>query len=195
MKYITTIILAVLISVSASSQGLFSLNYALGFPTGETSDYIASTSFRGFSVDSRYFLNDQFSLSGSFTWSTFYEKLAGASYTNDNMTITGTQYRYLNAFPILFQAHYYLDHDVMKPRVYVGGGIGPYIMNQRTDVGIWSKENNYWHFGVSPEIGLLYPLSRDTKINIGLKYHYVFKAKKTIDYSWFGLNIGFAWGD
>ncbi len=162
---------------------------------GETADYIASPSFRGFEVSGRYFISDQFSVGGSFTTSTFYEKLAGASYTQDNTTITGTQYRYLNAFPFLFQAHYYTSHNIMKPRVYLGGGIGPYIMNQETDIGTWTLKNNNWHFGVSPEIGLLYPLSESTKINIGVQYHYVFKAKETTDHSWIGLNIGFAWGD
>ncbi len=195
MKYITTIIIAVLISASANSQGLFSLNYAMGFSTGATSDYISTASFRGFSVEGRHFITDQFSVGGSFTWSTFYEKLAAATYKSGDMTITGTQFRYLNAYPMLFQAHYYTTYDIMKPRVYLGAGIGPYIMNQRTDVGIWMLENNYWHFGVSPEVGILVPFSSDTKLNIGLKYHYVFKAKETIDYSWFGLNVGFAWGD
>jgi len=195
MKYITTIIIALLITASANSQSLFMMNYSMGFSTGETSDYIGSPSFRGFNIDGRYFINDQFSLGGAFTWQTFYEKLAGASYTNDNLTITGTQYRYLNAYPILFNAHYYLGYNIMKPRVYMGAGVGPYVMNQRTNVGIFSIENNYWHFGISPEIGLLYPFNENTKLNIGVKYHYVFKAKKTIDYSWFGLNIGFAWGD
>ena len=195
MKYLTTLIIAILMTASVNSQSLFSLNYAMGFSMGETADYIASPSFRGFEVSGRYYISDQFSVGGSFTTSTFYEKLAGASYTQDNMTITGTQYRYLNAFPILFQAHYYTSHNIMKPRIYLGAGIGPYIMNQETDIGTWVWENNNWHFGVSPEIGLLYPLSESTKINIGVKYHYVFKAKETNDHSWIGLNIGFAWGD
>lgn len=195
MKYITTLILGLLLTLSVRSQSLVCVDYTIGFSLGETADYITSPSFRGFSIDTRYFVTDQFSLGGSFNWSTFYEKLSGASYTRDNMTITGTQYRYLNAFPILFQAHYYLGYDIMKPRAYIGAGIGPYVMNQRVDLGIWTWENKNWHFGMSPEIGLIYPINENTKINIGVKYHYVVKAKETINYSWLGLNIGIAWGD
>lgn len=195
MKYIIIIITAVLLSSASYAQSLYTLNYTMSFGTGETGDYISSTSFRGMTFDGRGFVSDQFSLGGLFTWSTFYEKLAGASYTDGTATLTGTQYRYLNAFPMLFQGHWYSNTDPYETRVYLGGGLGAYKMNQRLNFGTYSIENNYWHFGVSPEVGLLFPVSMDTQLNVSVRYHYVFKVKDTIDYSWIGLSIGFAWGD
>ena len=195
MKYILIIVTAVLISSASYSQSLYSLNYTMSFGMGETADYISSPSFRGMTFEGRGFVSDQFSLGGLFTWSTFYEKLAGATVSEGTMTLTGTQYRYINAFPILFQGHWYSNTDQYEPRIYLGAGLGPYKINQRTNLGVYSIEERNWHFGISPEVGLLFPISMDTQLNISVRYHYVFKAKDTIDHSWLGLSLGFAWGD
>lgn len=192
---IFVIALTLFISVASYSQSVYSLNYTVSFPTGETADFIQSTSFRGLTFEGRGFVTDQVSLGGLFTWSTFYEKLAGASFTYENATVTGTQYRYINAFPMLFQAHWYSNDDSFEPRLYLGGGLGAYKINQEVNIGVYAVENRYWHFGISPEVGLLFPISMDTDLNISFRYHYAFKTKDSIDYSWFGLSLGFAWGD
>ena len=197
MKYILTIITALFISAAGYSQygSLYSLDYTMGFGTGETGKYIGSTSFRGFTFEGRAFISEQVSVGGLFNWSTFYEELRGATYEYETVTLTGNQYRYINAFPFLVQAHYYLGEDEYSPRAYFGGGVGAYKINQRTNIGTWSHEHRKWHFGVSPEAGVLFPISMNTSLNISLRYHYAFKTSETMDYSWFGLSVGFAWGD
>jgi len=195
MKYSLIVFAALTLSLSSYAQGLYTLNYTMGFGVGSTSEYISSPSFRGMTFEGRGFISDNVSLGGLFTWTTFYEKLGGASYTQDNATLTGTQYRYINAFPMLFQAHYYMSTDQYSPRVYLGLGTGAYKMRKRTNIGVWTTEDNEWHFGISPEVGLLFPVGMDTQFNLSLRYHYVLKAKYTTDYSWFGLSVGFAWGD
>lgn len=196
MKYLLSTFIALLIAGATYSQtSLYSMDYTMSFGVGETAEYIGSPSFRGFTFEGRGFVTDELSLGGLFTWSTFYEKLGGATFTQDQTTLTGTQYRYLNAYPILFQAHYYLGTDPYEPRMYMGGGLGAYKMVQRTNVGVWSIENNYWHFGISPEVGVLFPVSMTTSLNVSFRYHYVVKTKNSPDYSWFGLSLGIAWGD
>jgi len=194
MKYIFTVLVALLISVEGYSQEFLSLNYTMSFGVGETGDYINKTSFRGITFEGRRFISDNISLGGVITWSTFYEKLADETFTEENMTLTGTQNRYLNVIPILFQTHYYLSTEDGKPWVYMGGGAGVYNIIQRTDTGIWSSQTNKWHFGISPEIGMYYEVSNSTGINVSLKYHYALKTSETTDHSWFGLNVGIAWG-
>ena len=195
MKYLIIIALSLILSVSGYAQSLYSFDYNMSFANGETAEYIGATSFRGLTFEGRSFIHDQFSIGGLFSWTTFYESLGGEQFTSGTSTLTGNQYRYLNAFPILFQAHYYMTGDEYEPRVYMGGGVGPYKMNQRTDIGTWSLTDRNWHFGISPEVGLLFPLSMDTQFNISFRCHYVFKANNTIDHSWFGLSLGLAWGD
>ena len=194
MKYIFTILAVAFLTATTQSQGLYSLNYTVGFTDGETADYISNPSFRGVSLDGRSFLTDQFSVGGYINWSTFYEKFSG-SFTDGTATLTSTQYRYLNAFPVLVQAHYYLETDEYEPRAYLGAGTGAYKMVQRVEIGTWALEENHWHFGLSPEVGVLLPVSMDSHLNISARYHYVFKVDDTINYSWFGLSVGFTWGE
>jgi hypothetical protein len=195
MKYLVTIIVVAFLAISSQSQGLYTLNYTVGFGAGKTADFIGSPSFRGVTFDGRGFISDQVSIGGYFNWQTFYEDLSGASYVDGTATLTGNQYRYINAFPMLVQAHYYFGTDEYAPRAYLGAGLGTYKMIQRVDAGVWSVEKNNWHFGMSPEVGLLYPFGMGSQLNINLKYHYVFGVDSSIDYSWFGLSVGFAWGD
>jgi len=195
MKYILLIFAALIISLSSYTQGLYTLNYTMGFSAGSTNEYISSASFRGMTFEGRGFVSDNVSIGGLFNWTTFYEELAGASFTQDNATLTGKQYRYINAFPLLIQAHYYLHTDPYAPRVYLGVGTGAYKIVRRTNIGVWTHEYNAWQYGVSPEVGLLFPVGMDSQFNLSFRYHYVVKAKDTTDYSWFGLSVGFAWGD
>lgn len=195
MKYILTVLIALFISVASYSQSLYSLNYTMSLGVGDQGDFVSAASFRGLTFDGRGFISDQFSMGGLFTWTTFYEKLGGATYTDETLTITSTQYRYINAFPMQVTAHYYTSDDSYSTRAYLGGGLGAYKINQRVNTGSYAFEDNYWHFGFSPEVGVLIPINMDTQFNISLKYHYAVKTKNTINYSWFGLNVGFAWGD
>ncbi len=195
MKYILTILIALFISAAGYSQSIYSLNYTMSFGVGDQGDYISSASFRGLTFDGRGFISDQFSMGGLFTWSTFYEKLGNATVSDGSTTLTGTQYRYINAFPLLVTAHYYTSDDPYATRAYLGAGLGAYKINQRTNIGTYAVLDDYWHFGFAPEVGVLIPINMDTYFNLSLKYHYAVKTKNTINYSWFGLNVGFAWGN
>ncbi|MCD4735620.1 MAG: hypothetical protein K8R53_06220, partial [Bacteroidales bacterium] len=101
--------------------------------------------------------------------------------------------RYINSYPFLVTAHYYLgDYDAS--RAFLGAGVGAYRIIQRTNVGIYGIEDKNWHFGISPEAGIILPVSFETSLFVSLKYNHAFKAKDTIDFSYFSLHVGFAWG-
>jgi outer membrane protein W len=85
--------------------------------------------------------------------------------------------------------------DEYEPRFYLGAGLGAYIVDQEVQAGVWEVSNNNWHFGMSPDIGMLYPIGMDSYLNLGVRYHYVIKSNDSMDFSWFGLNVGFAWGN
>jgi outer membrane protein W len=196
MKTKILIAIALLITTTGFSQGnLFTINYTMSFASGETSDFISKASFRGVSFDGRSFLTDNVSIGGHINWTTFYEKLAEDTYTQDKNTITGTQFRYLNSTPILFNAHYYTGVSDQDTRFYVGVGVGTYYMNKETEMGVWSVRDDNWHFGFAPEIGVLIPVAISQAVNVSLKWNYALKSNDTINYSWFGLNVGYAWGN
>jgi hypothetical protein len=192
---IISIIIAIVSSVSGFSQQLYTINYTMSFPTGETSDFIGESSFRGMSFDGRAFINDNISLGGHINWSTFYEKIPETTYVDDTKAATGTQFRYLNAVPILFVAHYYTDEDAYYSRFYAGLGVGTYSIENRTDMGVWTVEDNTWHFGFAPEVGILVPIGYDAYVNVSLKWNYAIKTSDTDNNGWFGLNVGLGWNN
>lgn len=179
------------ISTVGFSQTHLTLSYTMSFSTGETNDFINKASFRGVSLDGRRFLNDNISLGGYTNWTTFYKEMPDASYTDGTITLSGVQYRYINSMPILFNAHYFTGSPDEGIRLYGGVGVGTYYINQRTDMGIWTTSTNKWHFGFAPEIGILVPTGSGPVINVSAKWNYALKAGDSMDYSWFGLNLGY----
>jgi len=89
MKYIVTILVSLFISAAGYTQALFSIDYTMSFGVGETHDYINNPSFRGMTFEGRGFVSDNVSIGGLFTWTTFYEKLGGATFTYENTTYLG----------------------------------------------------------------------------------------------------------
>jgi len=174
------------------SQGMYTLSYTVSFGTGETHDYISKASFRGLSFDGRVFLNEKVTIGGLINWTTFYENPDNKTFTKGTLTFTGNQKRYINAFPILFTAHYYFNDYGAMPRFYFGVGVGTYKIVQRTDMGVYRGEQKNWHLGVSPDLGLLFPFSKGQHLNVNLRWNYALEADETINYSWVGLSIGYS---
>ncbi len=192
MKYFLTIV-ALAFAMNASAQGLFSVTYDISVPMGEMKDYIGTTSARGVSIDGRGYVNDVASVGGNFSWHTFYEAIPSRSETfGDTRTITGQQWRYVNSFPLMINAHYYFA-DEFSLRPYIGGGLGTTHVIKSTNFGVYTIEDKNWHFGIQPEIGVLVPMGlSDTKLMAKIKYNYAFKTKETINYSYLSFNVGFA---
>jgi len=106
MKYIAITILAISLSVAGYSQGsIYTIDYSMGFGTGDMGKYIGSASFRGFTFEGRGFVTDNVTIGGLFNWSTFYEEQRGATYEEGTLTVTGNQYRYINS-SCFFIGHY-----------------------------------------------------------------------------------------
>jgi hypothetical protein len=175
-----------------AQEGLFALTYNMGLASGSTADFINKYSWRGFGIDGRSFVTDNISLGGSFSWNVFYEEEVNETYTEGNQSLTGNFYKSINAFPINFTAHYYFNDYDAPARIHVGMGVGASKINQRTEFGIWQISHNYWHFNVTPDIGVLFPINYRSNFFVSARYNYAFKAKDK-DFGYFGFNVGFAW--
>lgn len=175
-----------------AQDGIFALTYSMALPTGSTSDFIDKFSARGFGVEGRGFVSDNISLGGSFAWNVFFKEELNESYTEGTQTLTGNFYKYINAYPINFTAHYYFGDYDAKYRFNVGLGIGTSKINQEVEFGAYQIQYNYWHFNMAPEVGVLIPMNYRTNIIASARYNYAFKSNDT-EYGWFGFNIGLAW--
>ena len=75
IKLKSIIILSLLLSVNLFAQDfLTGLTYSISIPTGETSNFVSNTSFKGLSIDLRKFFSHNASVGFLLGWSTFEEE-------------------------------------------------------------------------------------------------------------------------
>jgi opacity protein-like surface antigen len=122
-------------------------------------------------------------------WNVFYERKDYDTYTVENVSLSGVQYRYNNQFPILVNFNYiFRPEQTMKP--YFGMGIGTMYSRRNTEMGQWSLREEAWHFALKPEIGLMYQLNGGTHFKVSGKYNTGFSAGDLDTQSYFSLNLG-----
>lgn len=188
-----TVFALLLFGQNAYSQqsGYWSVQYAMGFGTGDLGDYISKTSFRGGVLEYRKAVTDQVLVGFEVGWNVFYEKKDYDTYTVGTESLSGIQYRTENATPILISAEYFFPtENTLKP--YVGFGIGTMYTKRTTDMGQWRLEEDPWSFAIKPEIGFLYQLSGGTSFKMAAKYYNGFSTSQLDAQSYFSISAGMA---
>ena len=67
-------ILFIVVSVPAFSQNLTTLEYSMGFATGDMGDFIDKPSFRGFTIDYRRLVQPNVGVGFEAGWNVFYSE-------------------------------------------------------------------------------------------------------------------------
>jgi len=205
MKYLIILLFIVVVnSPLVAQQTIVSVTYNISAPQGDLQEYVDQTSFRGFGLQSRHFVNSNLALGGSFSLEVYNQKIDdlftiqgdidsdgegnGRSITAD---VSGVQFRYFNTIPILFTTHYYFGEE-WKTRFFAGLGIGAYRTLQRTEIGLVAITNNNWQFGVAPEVGVNIPLGLTyNSFTVGARYNYAFQAGNSLEVSYLSFVVGF----
>jgi hypothetical protein len=164
------------------------VNYALGIPLGDTREFTANTSFRGFNFEFGRFFTEEISVGFLFAWSVFNESFPRDTYELEDITLTGNLYRYINAFPLLAVGRYHFNTE-SKFRPYLGLASGAYVINKVSDFGVHRFENKNWHFGLAPDAGLIFELGQEAFINFGGQYNYAFKSGGD-KHAWISIHTG-----
>src|SRR5688572_2472890 len=126
--------LFVVAATPSFSQNITSLQYSIGFGTGDLGDFIGAPSFRGISLDYRRLVQPNIGVGFDVGWNVFYEAKSYGVYTIDNLSYSGKQWRYNNQMPMLFAADYYLKPgEQLNP--FVGLGLGTMYSRRNTDMG------------------------------------------------------------
>lgn len=156
-------------------DGYFNINYNLGWSVGQMNSYINTNSYRGFSIDGRKFINDNFTVGGYMSWTGFYEKFERKTYqVDESTTVTGVGTNTYYNFNIGMNVHYYpLKNGVIRP--YIGVNLGPTWQTLSTQLGRFYIEDRSWQFMVAPELGVFIPFGAgsDIGINTGVRYNLV----------------------
>jgi len=184
-------------SVTAQQRYLTSLNWSIGFPTGNLNTYTPSTSYSGFSADLRFLQPDRVFFGVSGGWNYFSDILRNATVSVENAAVYGTQVRTVNAIPLLASAGLFFDDGGSNIHPYAAINIGAYSVNQRVEIGLVQINNNNWHFGLAPEVGLMVDLERTTAFHAQARYNRAVSSGTSLSgssdnsYGWWSLNIGF----
>ena len=176
----------------SQQEGYVSVQYGVSFGTGDMSDFISAVSWRGFLLEYRVGVNDHLLAGVDAGWNVFYEKKDQDSYTLGNVTLSGVQYRYQNAVPLLGTIDYLISSDkALKP--YVGLGIGTIYNERATDMNLYRLTEDTWKFALKGELGILYELNYMASIKLAAKYYNGFKTNTLENQGYFSISLGMAW--
>jgi outer membrane protein W len=186
-----TLSLTLLLSGEGRAQEwLWGAEYMVSSSTGETKDFVNDFSWRNFGIEGRNMVEDNVSVGLYFGWNVFAEKTDSLIQFDEATAVSGVQFRYINAFPIMATAHYYFGRR-RSVRPYVGAGVGTYYAENRLEIGLVAFQTKNWHLGVAPEVGLLIPVNWDVRAMLNVRYNYGLKAGGTkLSYFTFGFGIG-----
>jgi outer membrane protein len=193
-KIFAIILLALLFAAPAlkAQKNLLSVQYSVGFPTGDFSKYISNTSFLGMNVDYRNMVTPNIGVGVEFAWNNFYESSGYNTFTTGTASISGKQYRYTFAAPLLLAADYYFkSSDKIKP--FIGIGLGTTHSRNSLDMGMYRWEEDVWHFALRPEAGLIYTLNYNVGLIVTGKYYSNSASGDVSARNFMTVNVGLAW--
>lgn len=180
MKKYIILTLTFLAFAFAGKTQMLNINYQMSLPFGKTHDYISDASFRGADIEYHKFIGERMSVGIALGWNVFYKRMN--NYTenfmlnNEDYTITGDQFRYINTVPMLGIARYYFTESTAALRPYLGVGIGTCWSEYKLNVGQFQAKHARWQFQVSPEVGTMIPLNDQISANLGVRYTFATKA-------------------
>ncbi len=189
MKKILLIIFSFSCINTFAQDNIINFQYSIGFGTGDLGDFIENPSFRGFVFDYRRLTENNIAIGVEVGWNVFYDELNYDTYTKDNLTITGKQWRYNNQVPLLVAADYiFSTEEKLKP--FAGLGVGTMFSRRNTNMNVYTIEEEAWSFALRPELGVVYDISFNTGISATAKYYVGFESGDLPTQSYLSLNFG-----
>ncbi len=169
---------------------MVNVQWDMSKPVGTMTDFVQNTSYIGINIDYKHCYRNNIIIGLRVGWNKLYENGLLIIKENDNTISLENIKHSVNAIPLLFVADYMIRSEKIIP--YVGFGIGGYyIVSAVSHDNVITEDNNSFHFGVSPEIGITIPsILSNFGFNMSTRYNYAFKTKNASDYSWFNLSIG-----
>ena len=185
-------LLAVVIYNGARAQGGdFMVSYPMAFPTGNLHSYTSSASFRGVSFEFGKRTSAESSATLETGWNVFYQQVDKKVYQEGTASITGVQFRYTNAVPLILGVKYYAVTHSKAVHPFMGMGMGTTYINRTTNFGLYQVVTDTWQFALRPELGLDFPMHHGGSFFIATKYFWNFNTSRLDGQPWFSVNVGF----
>jgi hypothetical protein len=191
MRAAILFLLAAVICTDARSQGGdLLLSYPITFPTGNLHGYTNNVSFRGISFEMAKRTSAETNTGLEVGWNVFYQHVDKKVYQEGSASVTGVQYRYTNAVPLIFGTRYYAVTHSNAVHPFMGIGMGTTYINRTTNFGLYQVVTDSWQFAIRPELGLDFPNHHGGSLFIAAKYFLNFNTTRLDGQPWFSLNIG-----
>lgn len=173
-KILYTVALFFVTFSAAHSQNIWSINYDVGFPVGDLSDYVSKPSWRGFGVSGASYITDNINIGGTFVWSGYYDKNDRTTYSEPGTDLTSAVWKYMYVTTLSFDVNYsFMPGGAIQP--YAGFGMGPYYVQQETQAGRYLIVDKNWKFALAPQIGVNMPFgASDWGLHVRARYNNVF---------------------
>lgn len=183
------LLLVAAISLQAQHRVTMNVNYSFNVPTGNFNEYLNKTSYRGWTANVMYQLNEKIAVGATTGFQDFYEKTDRALYKNaDGSNISAVVTNSIQTIPLLGTVHYALTPS-QTIRPFVGLGVGGSMVMHNQYLGQFASNNNKLAFAARPELGVVIPVRKGGEA--GLK---VAGAFNYIAYNEDGLKNLNSWG-
>jgi outer membrane protein W len=189
-----TLALALTVSSTALAQDKWfaAVTYQAAMPTGDTKAFSDDFSWRNIGIEWRNMVQPNLSVGFATAWNVFAEQ-TDEVVSLGGFDASGTQFRYVNAFPLLLTAHYYVvPSRPMLPRPYLGVGVGTYFIENRLTAGTTGITSKNWHLGLAPEAGVVLPVNRYSAAFVNAKFNYALEAGD-VTHTYWTFAFGMAW--
>ena len=170
------------------------LNYNVATPTGSFKDFVDKTSYRGWTGNLLYGINNKLSVGFGTGYQDFYQKYPRDVYKlNDGSDISAVVSNSVQTIPLLLLAQYnLLPGKVIQP--YVGVGAGGNLVMYKQYLGEFASSSNKFQLAVRPEAGFFIPLRKDLStagIQVNGNYNYMpYKYNGLDNLNNWGVGIG-----
>jgi hypothetical protein len=195
-----TALVALCLPATTHAQRWFgAATWNMSFPLEDTEKFVADESFRGFGLDFRWEFRDRTTFGITSAWEVFHERTTESievETDSGGLTITGSQDRYINSFPIMIGLHRYLGQEG-GTRPYFGINAGGFIVIQTLRIGLAEIEDDTWEWGVMPEAGFIFPLQSGAALIANARYSMALTGENLAGeeslLTYWGVRVGFVW--
>jgi outer membrane protein len=161
----------------------------MGLGVGSTFDFANDYSFGGFAVEGRYWVANQVTVGLLWGWNALHEKEHDKTYSTDNLAITSTQVRWIDAMPLQLTADYYIELGNKAVLPYLGVGVGTAWTQRQLVLPFSSYTEDSWHFAFAPELGVLFNTGRGGVL-LSTRLNYAVETDDAPEELWFSFNVG-----
>ena len=168
------------------------VTYQTALSAGDTKDFVDQFSWRNVGIEGRTMIKPNLAVGLFFGWNVLHDEMEG-TVSLGGVDVSGYQSRFVNAVPMLATAHYFFEERSGR-RLFVGGGVGTYWIENRLELGLTALTSTNWHLGFAPEVGVTFPTRELGEGYLSVKYNYAAESGD-VTHSYWTFGIGFAVGD